>query len=220
MADELQHLIERVRSEAIEKAESEAERIVSGAKEKAAARVKEAEEKAKELIRKAEADSELFVERSRRTLEQAARDLLISVGQGVENILSDLVDQEVDEALDENLLQQLLVKVVDAYLENEGRESRIELWVSEKDREAIVRFFSARYHEKMAESIEIHDTRGILKGFRVSVKGKSVQHDFTREAMAEALAHFLRPHLSEIVHKAARNVADNGNNDTDEQPRD
>jgi len=43
----------------------------------------------------------------------------------------------------------------------------------------------------------------VFKGFRVGAKGGQVFHDFTKEAIAESLAHFLRPELGQIVKKAA-----------------
>ena len=220
MADELQHLIERIQKEAIDKAEGEAERIVSGAKEKAAAEIKAAEQKAADLLRQAEKDAEAYAERSRRTLEQAARDLLITVGQGVENILSEIVDHATDEALDENGLRDLIGRVVEAYIQKDGAESRIEVLVGEKDREALVEFFTGRYRKELEGGVELREDREILKGFRVAVKDRNVEHDFTREAIAEALSNFLRPHLSEIVHRAARGAAENGSNTEPKQDAD
>ena len=204
---ELQHLIERIRREAIADAEKKAEKIVSGAREKAAAQVKEAEAKAEALLRKADEDARVFVDRSRRTLEQAARDLLITVGQGVENILSDIVEGALEETLDDDLFRAMLVKIAETYAERDGNESRIEVLVSEKDQEALVQFFAGRYRDSLAKGVAIHTDNKILKGFRVSFTDGHVQHDFTPDAMAEALSTFLRPHLSEIVHRAARGAA-------------
>ncbi len=208
---DLQHLIDRIRREAIGEAEAEAERIVAGAREKAAATVKTAEEEAKAKLEKADEDAKQFDERSRRTLEQAARDLLITVGQGVENILSDLVEGAVDEAYDHDLLKEMLLKTAEAYAAADGRKGRIELLLNEKDQEALVDFFRGRYRESLGEGVEIHTDNGILKGFRIGFEEATVRHDFTREAIAEALSVFLRPHLSEIVHRAARGTSnDNG----------
>ena len=55
MAEELQHLIDRIQKEAVQAAEDKAGHILSQAKEKAAAMVKEAEAKAKASLAKADA---------------------------------------------------------------------------------------------------------------------------------------------------------------------
>ena len=75
MAEELKHLIEQIQKEGVEKADEQANTIISQAKEKAAKIVAEAEQKAYESLLKAKNESEAFAERSVKTLEQAARDL-------------------------------------------------------------------------------------------------------------------------------------------------
>lgn len=204
MAEEdLQHLLEQIHREAVEKAQQEAERIVSAAKQKAASIVKEAETEAQGIVEKAQRDAEAFTQRSIRTLEQAARDLLITVGKGVENILSDLVAEAVDEALTIDVVKQMLIKIAEACAQREG-ESRIEILVSPDDEKELVKFFAERYRQKMLRGIELHVDKEIFKGFKVSFVEDYVYHDFTREAIADALSKFLRPHLAEIVSRVAR----------------
>jgi len=203
MAEEIQGLIERIRSEGVERAEKEAAEILSHAKEQAAAVVRQAEEKAQAIIAKAEKDSEAFTRRSIKTLEQAARDLLITVGQGVENILSDLAAEAVDEALTIEVVEKMLVKIAEAIAAREG-DSRIEILISPDDQKELVQFFADRYRKKLIHGIELHVDNGIVKGFKVSLVEDYVYHDFTREAIAESLGNFLRPHLAEIVHRVAR----------------
>jgi V/A-type H+-transporting ATPase subunit E len=208
MAEELQHLIERIHADAIEKAEKEAARILAQAREKAAEEIRQAEARAKAIIEQARQEAEVYVERSRRTLEQAARDLLITVGQGVENILKDIVGEAVDRAVDSTLLQQMMLEIVRSYCARDGQESRIEFLISPQDQEKIVAFFAGLYQQKLVQGVTIRADPTISKGFRVSFKDGHVYHDFTTSAIAEALCRFLRPHLAEIVHRAA---AETGN---------
>jgi V/A-type H+/Na+-transporting ATPase subunit E len=203
MAEDLQHLIEKIQSEAVVKAESQAADIQSKAKEKAAAIVKEAEKQAAALLSKAETDAEQYTQRSIRTLEQVSRDLLISVGQGVESILDDLVRDSMDEALDIKVIQDMLVRMADTYMARGGKERRIDVLVSPEDQQALVKFYAEKYRKKMGESIEIRPAKSISKGFRVSFVDEHAHHDFTKEAMAEALSKFLRPHLAEIILRVA-----------------
>lgn len=204
MAEELQHLIDRIQKEAVQAAEDKAGHILSQAKEKAAAMVKDAEAKAKASLAKADKDAEAFTERSTKALEQAARDLLISVGQGVENILQDIVDESVDKALSLDVLKQMLVKMAEAYAQRQGDESRIELLISEQDQKELIQFFADQYKAKMLHGVEVHVDSSVFKGFKVSFVNSHVYHDFTKEAIAESLVSFLRPQLAEIVHRVAR----------------
>jgi V/A-type H+-transporting ATPase subunit E len=204
MPDDLQHLMERIRKEAIDSAQAEADRLIDQAREQAAALVRDAEARAKTTLEKAEQDARVHAERSQRTLEQAARDMLITVGQGVENILRDIVGNSVNGALDTEFLQRMMLAIAQAYCAKEGQESRIQFLISQQDQKAIVDFFADQYRRRLVKGVEIVTDNGVLKGVRVAIKDEQVQHDFTAEAIAEALVQFLRPHLAEIVHRAAR----------------
>ncbi len=203
MAEDLQHLIDKIQSEAISKAEARAADIQSKAKERASAIVKEAEKQAGDLIAKAETDAEQYTQRSIRTLEQVSRDLLISVGQGVENILSDLVGESLDEAMSIEVVQDMLSRMAESYISRGGKERRMDVLVSPEDQKQLVQFYSEQYRKKLGESIEIHPDKAITKGFRVAFKDEHAHHDFSKEAIAEALSKFLRPHLSEIILRVA-----------------
>ena len=208
MAEELQYLIERIQKEAVDSAEQQAAQLIAQSKDRAAAIVKEAEEKAAAILRKAEQDAQVFTERSMRTLDQAARDLLITVGQGVENIIADIVAEAAGEALKPQVLEQMLVKIAEAYAEKMGEESRVEMLVSPADQQELVKFFAERYRQKLIHGIALHVDNNIVKGFKVSCADGHAFHDFTREAIAESLAQFLRPKLAEIVRRAAGNSKD------------
>jgi V/A-type H+-transporting ATPase subunit E len=204
MAEELQHLIERIQKEAVDTGEKQAATLVSQAREKAAVIVKEAEDKARALLQKAEKDAEAFTERSTKTLSQAARDLLITVGKGVENILSELVGQSVDKALNIQVLEKMLVRMVESYIAKGGSETRLEVLVSPEDKKQLEAFFNEQFNQKLKAGVEIRSDKDIIKGFRVGYTNGQVYHDFTQDAIAEALSNFLRPQLAEIVHRVAK----------------
>ena len=202
MAEELQHLIERIRKEGVESGEKAADSLVAEAKKKAAAIVAEAQKQAKDLVAKAETDATAFAERGRQTLQQAARDLLISIGGSVGDVVAGIVDAKVGAALAPDLVAQMLLKLAEAYAKS-GGEGGIVAMLGEADAAAVKELFAKEYQGKLAAGIQIESDKGIFKGFRVGAKGGQVFHDFTKEAIAESLASFLRPDLAQIVKKAA-----------------
>jgi len=204
MTAELQPLIDRIRTEAVEKAEQEAEAILAKAREKADRLVKDAEAQAQQKLEKADQDAKAFAERSTRTLEQAARDVLIAVQQGIENRVSQLVVEELDRALNTEALTELLGRMVESYVAKGGESSQVEVLVSEEDQEKLVAYFKGKYDEQLRGGLEVRADGDILKGFHISFDGGQVYHDFSREAMAEALTHFLRPHLAATVERVAK----------------
>jgi len=203
MAEELKHLIEQIQKEGVEKAGEQANTIISQAKEKAAKIVAEAEQKANTSLLKAKNESEAFAERSVKTLEQAARDLLITVGQGCEKVVTEVLGKEVDGTLSGDLLEKMVLGVVE---QNKG--GAIELGVSESDQAALAAF-CAEQARKSGQEIELVSDSEILSGFKVGFKDKNVYLDFTGETVAEALAAFLRPELAKTVSGIAREQLSN-----------
>jgi len=204
MAEELQHLIERIQKEAVDTGERQAAELVSNAKKQAAALIAEAEKQAQARLEKADRDAQQYTERSLQTLKQAARDVLIAVGQGVENVVGSLASDAANAALDEATVQQMLVKLAEGYAGRTDRERSIEMLVSKEDQQKLINFFQAKYQERLQTGLTIRGDERVLKGFKISMDGGRVSHDFTPEAIAEALSNFLRPHLAEVVNRVAR----------------
>ena len=174
MAMELEHLISKINQEGVEKGEKEAAEILARAKERAAAIVAEAEAAAKAHLAKAERDSEVYVERSARSLEQAARDLLIGVGQSIETMIQDIATSATDEALDPRTLKRMMVKMAQAYAEKNGTESSIELLIGEKDQAEILKFFARQYRRRLVSGLNINVDHDVRKGFRVVLENERV----------------------------------------------
>ena len=105
MAEDLQALMERIQKDAVEKAELAAADIISKAKDKAAEIVRAAEDEAKAKLENADKEAQAFTERSERTLEQSARDLLLSVGKNLEKMILDLLSLQIDKSLDESTVK-------------------------------------------------------------------------------------------------------------------
>ncbi len=202
MAEELKHLIEQIQKEGVEKANTEAETIISLAKEKAAKIVAEAESKAIEALKKAEVESAAFAERSAKTLQQAARDLLITVGQGCEKVVTETLGKEVEGALSGETLNKLITEVV---LSGSGGAV---VSVSESDKAGLTAL-CASIAKQSGKSVELESSSEILSGFKVVFEGKNASLDYTGEAVAEALAAYLRPELAKTVSGIAREQISN-----------
>lgn len=202
MAEELQHLIERIRKEGVESGEKAADSLVAEAKKKAAALVAEAQKQAKDTVAKAEADAAAFAERGQKTLQQAARDLLISIHSSVSEVVGGIANSKLDAALTPELMAQMLLKLAEAYAKDGGAGGIVAM-VGEADAAALKAAFAKEYQNKLAAGIQIESDKEIFKGFHAAKKDGQVFHDFTKEAIAESLASFLRPDLAQIVKKAA-----------------
>lgn len=198
----MQNLLDRIQEDGVEKAEAEAEKIVSAAREKAKTIAKEAEEKAKTIREKAEQDAKAFTERGRKSLEQSARDVILSVGDAVNTTLKRIISHKISQAMTGDTLKQMLVKVVESYCSQKTEDSRIDILLNPEQQKEIVDLFMSEYGKAMRKGLEIKADDSIISGFRVSVVNEEVEHDFSEEAITEALCQLLRPHLAEIVKDA------------------
>jgi V/A-type H+/Na+-transporting ATPase subunit E len=205
MADDLQALLERIRRDGIEKAQAEAERILAEARARAGQIERDAEARAAESLKKAEQDGRAFAERGRKAVEQAARDVVLAVGQAVRSTFGEVVRREVTRALTPEALQSMLALIVSAYAGG-GGGGGVDVLVSSQDLAALKDFFTARYAEELKRGLRIGAAEGLAAGFRVSIVDEQVVHDFSDEAIAESLCQLLRPHLAEIVRAAVEKM--------------
>ncbi|MBR2090829.1 MAG: ATPase [Fibrobacter sp.] len=198
MAEDLQALMERIQKDAVDKAELEATSIISKAKEKAAEIVKAAEQEAQAKLEQADKDAVAFTERSERTLEQSARDLLLSVGKNLEKMILDLLSLQIEKSLDETTVKSMLLAIAKSY------SSNIDVEFSEADATKLTSFVMGEFAKQLKAGVKVESDKGVKFGFRVKLDQGKVSHEFTEQAMAESLSALLRPQLAKIVNKAAQ----------------
>jgi V/A-type H+-transporting ATPase subunit E len=202
MPEELQSLLDRIQRDGVEKAETEARAIVSKARQEAEAMAAKARGDADALVAQAKRDAAAYEERARTALRQAARDAVLSVAQSVQAALQSLVRREVSSALGHHeTLRRMLVHMTDNYFKGKG-DGRVDVLLSPAEQKEVADFFLSRFAAELKQGLEIKADDKIVRGFRVSAAKGTVEHDFTDEAIAQALAALLRPALAEIVKDA------------------
>jgi V/A-type H+/Na+-transporting ATPase subunit E len=207
MPEDLQALIDRLQRDAVDEGRRRAREIVEEAEAKASASWREAEARSAALLEQAERDARAFTERSVVALDQAGRDLLIAVSQSFERMLDDLVHDSLMEELRPGLLAEMLVKMAEAYAARSSRERRTAMLLNQADLDEMVVLYAQRYRDRLASGVELRLDNSIVKGFRLTMAEDHVEHDFTIEAIAEALTHHLRPRLAEILPRVVPKVA-------------
>ena len=71
----------------------------------------------------------------------------------------------------------------------------------------------SKLQQKFSDGVDIKTENSAFQGFRVSFSENNVYHDFSAEAIAEAVSAFLRPQLAEIVRSAVQSTSvDAGSN--------
>lgn len=199
MSTELQSLLDKIQNEGVAKAEAEADRILAEARKKAAAIIAEAEARRTDLLARTESEAKQFQQRAEQSVRQAARDVVLGVQRSVEEMLRGILLQEVVESLGPDTMQTLVVEAVRAYLAAPAEGGHAAVHLPEGQEEALREAVLREAREAAAQGLEIRPDRSVHAGFRVSLADGRIEHDFTAEAIQEALARLLRPALAELL---------------------
>lgn len=205
MADAMAALLERIRTEAVDKGRSEAETLVQAAKDQARAIRARAEEEAEALRQAAREDAERWRRQSEQALRHAARDLLLTLRASIQELFVAVVEEEVERTLDRDVLVRMLERVA-GYCAGSPRENELSIILSPKDKEALAGFFLRKFREELMQGVEIRADADILKGFRLGARDGHMYIDFTSQAIAESLAQLVRPALAEHLAAAAQEI--------------
>ncbi len=203
MTEQLESLLKKIQNEAVSKAETRADEILAAAEKKADAILRDAEEKAQQKIAAAEKEAERITDSGRKSLEQAARDLLIFVRQSVMRYFEALMNRAIPEMMPISVLQEMLVKVAVAAVEKGGAgDECIDVFVSKEDARNLIDFFVDRFRKDLGPETELHPVPGIKAGFKISLSENNIVYDFSDRAIIDMLGTLVNPMLSDILNKA------------------
>ena len=204
MEEQLENLLNRIRSEGVERAEAEAAVIVEQAEERARRMVQDAEAECARLRKKAEEDAAASKERGEQALAHAARDFLLSLQAAIEAVLRETLCESVAEALTPDVMAGILTRLADAYAAHDMNESRVDVLLSPEDRDAVGALVMEKYRALVRQGLTLRTDERLDGGFKVSFVESHLYHDFSVQALAEALAPVLKPPLCDMVRRAAK----------------
>jgi V/A-type H+/Na+-transporting ATPase subunit E len=196
---DLAGVIEKIKSEGVEKADLKALEIIQEAEQKAKDILKKAEEQKKEMIEEGQKEIESFGINADKEMRQASRKVTIALKAQIIALFDRLIKNEVKEQMTPNMLKELIVKVV---LQSAGSKTvDLEILLNEKDQEVLSQTLNAALKEKIEKGITIKTASAIEKGFRIGTKGTNLYYDFTDEAIAETFHFYLSKKVKDILVK-------------------
>ena len=190
----LYHLIKSLKTEAIEVAEKEAEKILTKAKEQAQQIVQAAEEKRDILLAEAEQEAQSIRSKGEAALQQAGRDYSISVRNELLHTFQSILEAETRKEFTPDLLKTAIVKVI----EDIGGD--VELKLSPEFSEELADYI----HDRLKSSeklVSIAKDNTILNGFSIAKKDLGWSYTVSPEEVAEALNKHLNKRWVNILKK-------------------
>ncbi|MBN2450010.1 MAG: hypothetical protein JXR77_06455 [Lentisphaeria bacterium] len=199
MADELQALLDRIREEGLKKAQEKQREILDAAAARARETKAAAEAEAEGIVASARREADLLRSKGEEALRQASRDVLLSLRAELESRVREVARGLVVSTFDTAAVAAVLGDLVRRFVEEEGREDRVEVLLGEDRLESVRGALESAVAADLRERVEFVPVSGLKGGFRLGFSGSDITYDFSDEALADALAAFLNPRLARIV---------------------
>lgn len=201
MEIQLQDLIEQIKKDGVEAAETEAEAIIKAAKEKAEKIVADANAKAEKIMQDAKAENDRTVKSGEESLRQAGRNLLISFRESVAKQLETIAGENVTAVYSSDSLAKLIITVVEGWANKPDAEN-LEVILNSDDLKKLEQTLLAGLKEKMLGGVTLKANNNFDKGFRIATNNGAAYYDYSAEAVVEMLSNYLSPKVTELLKEA------------------
>jgi V/A-type H+-transporting ATPase subunit E len=191
----LDGLIAKVKSEAIERAEKEAQEIIDDAKAQAAKILEKANAEKEQRISEAEEQANAIRYKADIALNQAAREVSIATKNDLLALFKAVLQAEVQAAYDPDLYKTLVLHIVDSVGDNSA------ITLPGHLEEQVVK----EIHKKVAnseKSVKILQSNQLLNGLKVTKTDEGWSYNITAEEVTELLNQQLSKKWMDIFNQA------------------
>ena len=201
MEIQLQELIEQIKKDGVEAAETRAEAILEAAKAEAEKIISDAQAQADKIMLNAKAENSRMVKSSEDAIRQAGRNLLISFRESVTNELNAIVSNYVNTVYSSDSFAQLITKAIDNWINKPDAED-VAVILNSDDLKKLESAVIAELNKKMLEGITFKSNDNFDGGFRVAVNEGKAYYDYSAEAVTDMLSNYLSPRVTALLKEA------------------
>lgn len=201
MEIQLQELIEQIRKDGVEAAETEAQSIINAAKAEAEKIVADAKAQADKILANAKAEKEQMVRSGEDAIRQAGRNLLLSFRESVARELKAIAGENVSAVYSSEALEQLIVNVVESWAQKPQAEE-LTVILNSSDLEKLEGTLLSALKEKMQKGVTLKANDNFDGGFRIAIGNSGSYYDYSAEAVVDMLSNYLTPRVKELLKEA------------------
>lgn len=201
MEIQLQELIDQIKKDGVEAAETEATNIINSAKAEAERIVAEAQAQADKILANAKIENERIVKSGEDAIRQAGRNLLISFRESVTRELEAVLNENVNAVYSSEAFSKLIVSVIESWAKNPDAQD-VTVMVGSEDLSALENTVLAAIKDKLLGGVTLKANDNFDGGFRIAVNNGSAYYDYSSEAVVEMLSNYLSPKLTELLKEA------------------
>jgi V/A-type H+-transporting ATPase subunit E len=201
MEIQLQELIDQIKKNGVEAAETEAIAITDAAKAEAQKIIADAQAQAEKILASAKAENDRIVRSGEDAIRQAGRNLLISFRESVTRELEVILAKNVSDVYSSEAFSKLIVSVIEAWSQKPEADD-ISVILNTKDLEALEECLLAFVKDKMLSGVTLKANDNFNGGFRVAVNNGAVYYDYSAEAVTDMLSNYLSPRVTALLKEA------------------
>ncbi len=201
MEIQLQELIDQIKKDGVDAAETEATAIVDCAKAEAEKIIAEAKAQAEKILADAKAENERMVKSSDDAIRQSGRNLLISFRESVTKELNAIVGDAVNSVYSADSLAKLVAEVVENWANNPDAED-ITVILNAEDVKRLEESALASLKNKISKGITLKANDNFDGGFRISVNNGAAYYDYSAEAVVDMMSNYLSPKVVKLLKEA------------------
>ena len=201
MEIQLQELIDQIKKDGVEAAETQAEAIINAAKAEAEKIISEAQAQADKITADAKKENEKVVKSGEDAIRQAGRNPLISFRESVSRELKAIVGDNVNTVYSSDALAKLIVNAVECWA-GKPEADNVSVILNSSDLAKLEDSLLAELKAKMTGGITLKSNDNFDGGFRVAVNNGAVYYDYSAEATIEMLSNYLSPKVTALLKEA------------------
>ncbi len=201
MEIQLQELIDQIKKDGVEVAETQAKNIVDSAKTEATKIIADAKAQADIILSDARAENDRMVKSSEDAIRQAGRNLLISFRESVAKELDAIIGETVNSVYSPDSLAQLVTNVVEAWANKPDVED-IEVILNSNDVKLLNETTFATLKDRISKGITLKANDNFDGGFRISVNNGGAYYDYSAEAVVDMMSNYLSPKVVKLLKEA------------------
>lgn len=201
MEIQLQELIDQIKKDGVEAAETQAKNIVDSAKIEAEKIVADAKAQADKILADAKVENERMVKSSEDAIRQAGRNLLISFRESVTRELDAIIGETVNSVYSADSLSQLVVNVVESWASKPDVED-IEVVLNSNDVQLLEKTALSTLKEKISKGVTLKANDNFDGGFRIAVNDGGAYYDYSTDAVIDMMSNYLSPKVVKLLKEA------------------
>ena len=201
MEIQLKELIDQIKKDGVEAAESEAQAILKAANDEAEKIIFSAKAEAERILQEAKKENERMTKSSEDAIRQAGRNLLISFRESVTRELKAIVGENVTVAYSSEAFAELIISIVESWAKKPDAED-IAVILNTQDLNKLEKTLLSALKEKMLKGITLKANDNFDGGFRIAVNNGSAYYDYSAEAVVDMLSNYLSPKVTELLKEA------------------